>query len=119
MGRWQASARSVRLCVAALLLSLPALVCGAHQIETPAEESIVESVLGSAEEIVESPAPSPTSTPLWGGDLRTRSQLTGDWGGARDALATKGLTFFRRYHAVLPGRRERRPQTTVPIWRPR
>jgi porin len=92
--RWQASARSVRLSVAALLLSLTGLSCGAGQLESPADETIVESVLGSAEKIVEPPAPSQTPNPLWGGDLRTRSQFTGDWGGSRDALATKGLTFF-------------------------
>jgi len=31
--------------------------------------------------------------PTWGGDLASRPRLTGDWGGARDDLAKKGVVF--------------------------
>jgi len=35
----------------------------------------------------------PTDTPdTWGGDLASRPRLTGDWGGARDDMAKKGVT---------------------------
>jgi porin len=31
--------------------------------------------------------------PTWGGDIWTRSRLTGDWGGLRDELGAKGVVF--------------------------
>ena len=35
----------------------------------------------------------PTATPeTWGGDFASRPRLTGDWGGARDDMANKGVT---------------------------
>ncbi|MGQ0594105.1 MAG: carbohydrate porin, partial [Gammaproteobacteria bacterium] len=34
----------------------------------------------------------PAAEPSYGGDLMTRSTLTGDWGGWRDDLSKKGVT---------------------------
>lgn len=63
-----------------------------------------------------SPAPNsvdvPPQTPAspWQGDLHTRSQLTGDWFGRRDDLASQGVTLFgditQYYQGVASGGRE-------------
>jgi porin len=45
-------------------------------------------------EPLDAPARPQTSIPPWHGDWRTRSQWTGNWFGARDALAANGVTFF-------------------------
>lgn len=48
--------------------------------------------------------------PPWQGDLRTRSQLSGDWLGLRDGLAAHGVTFLgditQYYQGVTTGGRE-------------
>ncbi len=51
--------------------------------------------------VADAPAAAQIPLPSWSGDLWTRSQLTGDWCGARDALAQHGLTFlgdFTQYY---------------------
>lgn len=48
-------------------------------------------------------APSPPAGPTYSGDLWTRSTLTGDWGGARNDLAAKGLTFNLSFTQVVMG----------------
>jgi carbohydrate-selective porin OprB len=42
---------------------------------------------------VSSPAKAQVPTPDSSGDFLTRSTFTGDWGGARNDLAKKGVTF--------------------------
>ena len=90
--RW-GCARSVRFCVATLLLSLSGLALSADQIES----SGVEAIAGFTQSLTEpTDSPDMPSSPLasWSGDFWTRSQLTGNWAGSRDALADNGLTFF-------------------------
>jgi porin len=43
---------------------------------------------------IETPVYSTPPSPTWSGDLWTRSQLTGEWCGARNHLTECGLTFF-------------------------
>src|SRR5579871_3648955 len=86
-------AGSVRLCAAALLLSLSGLALRADQIDS----SDVETIPAAIPDVYgESDAPDLTRAPAppWSGDFWTRSQLTGDWAGSRDDLAANGLTFF-------------------------
>jgi porin len=47
------------------------------------------SALGTALPLHAMPAAAPET---WGGDLASRHRLTGDWGGARDDMAKKGVT---------------------------
>jgi len=42
---------------------------------------------------VSSPAKAQLPTPDYSGDFLTRSTFTGDWGGVRNDLAKKGITF--------------------------
>ncbi|MFN0020327.1 MAG: carbohydrate porin [Pirellulaceae bacterium] len=55
-------------------------------------------------------AASLTPAPAWSGDFGTRSQVTGDWCGRRDALAASGLTFYgdltQYYQGVAAGGNE-------------
>jgi len=44
-----------------------------------------------------------TTTPSFGGDLWTRSKLTGDWGGVRNDLAAKGITLDIDYTQIFQG----------------
>lgn len=96
-------------CAAAFLLLVPALACCAEVAELPypdlpaiADPSAIAAPYSPAES---SALPSP-----WSGDLWTRSQLTGDWGGSRDAFAEHGLTFYgditQYYQGVTTGGRE-------------
>ena len=80
-------ARIVRIFVAALLLFLARLASGADQTDSYAVEAVAGSNSNLTEQIAAPAAP-------WSGDFWTRSQLTGDWSGSRDALAANGLTFF-------------------------
>ncbi len=85
-------ARSARLYAAALLLlSAPAL--RADQIEPSGVDPAAPSTPNLTEES-DAPAPPEAPAPPWCGDIWTRSQLTGDWGGLRSALAERGLTFY-------------------------
>lgn len=90
--RW-GCARSVRHCVAALLLSYSGFALAADQTESSGGEAITEST-PSVTELFDAPALPPTPPPPWSGGFSTRSQLTGDWAGSRDALAANGLTFL-------------------------
>lgn len=86
-------AGSVRFCTAALLFSLSGLGLRAD----PIESSGVEAGAASAPSLFDegaAPALPQAPPPPWSGDFWTRSQLTGDWAGSRDALAENGLTFF-------------------------
>lgn len=47
------------------------------------------SALGAALPVHATPTAAPET---WGGDLTSRPRLTGDWGGARDDMAKKGVT---------------------------
>lgn len=90
--RW-GCARSFGFCAAALLFSLSGLAFGADHIELSAAEGIA-GWTSSPTEQAEAPTLSRMPPQPWSGDFWTRSQLTGDWRGSRDALAAKGLTFF-------------------------
>ena len=43
--------------------------------------------------LVSTQAEAEDTSPTYSGDLLNRSTLTGDWGGARNELAAKGITF--------------------------
>lgn len=109
-------AGSIRYFAAALLLLFSVLALRADEIEPASAPDSAESapILTEAEEVEppaaalpyppaapqpQTPPAPPTSLPAtppppWSGDLWTRSQLTGDWAGARDALAEHGVTIF-------------------------
>jgi len=86
-------AHSVPFYVAALLFSLTGTAGGAD----PLEPSDIEAIAASTPDLperIDPPARPQSPPPPWRGDFWTRSQLTGDWAGSRDALAANGVTFF-------------------------
>lgn len=97
-------------CAAVLLLSLSAAFCADPTTLTAPEAA--PSAPPEQTEQTESPAAPQTPPPPWAGDLRTRSQLTGDWAGRRDTLAEHGMTFFgditQYYQGVATGGRAQR-----------
>jgi porin len=80
------------LLIVALLLSAMPMPSAFGQSSAPPDSS-PPPVVKTAES-----APSPAT-----GDLLTRSQLTGDWGGLRSTLADRGVTFDLRYTAIQQG----------------
>src|SRR5262249_11618755 len=64
------------------------LVGATVMMALPAWGQSASSVNSSGSEIAQADAPKPS----YGGDFSTRSKLTGDWGGARDRWAQKGVT---------------------------
>ncbi len=76
-------ARGAQLRCAGLLLLLVALGGRAAESDSSSNEPMAE-----LEPVAASPAPS------WSGDLRSRSQVSGDWLGLRDHLASHGMTFL-------------------------
>jgi len=98
MGRRRGNCASSTPFFAAVLLLLSVRSLRADEIETPGVQP--NSTPGRTEEVAP-PAPRQTPTPPWSGDIWTRSQLTGDWLGARPELAEHGLTFlgdFTQYY---------------------
>lgn len=94
MNCWQAySASRAWYWGAALFLGVCLLGVRARGNELPGEEAPQQ--LQSPESAVPTETtPPPPPPPSWSGDLMTRSQLSGDWLGCRDNLASKGITFF-------------------------
>lgn len=74
--------------VAAILLAASA-AWAQNAASAPANES---ATAATEQTTVEETAPAPAG-PNYSGDLWTRSALTGDWGGVRNDLAAKGITF--------------------------
>ena len=93
-------ARSAWFCLAALLLALAGLAQGADTVESAADSALVPAALTTeqatplATKQAATPARRPALQPGWSGDLWTRSQVSGNWLGARDALAARGVTFY-------------------------
>ena len=77
--------------IAITLLFMPVLELRADEVEPPDPNGVPAS---SLTEEIPVPAVPPAPGLPWSGDLSTRSQLTGDWFGARNGLAEHGLTFF-------------------------
>lgn len=75
------------------LLSASTLAFAADQIEPFGVDTVTEATPSLAEQIDASVSP-PTPSPPGIGNFRSRSQLTGDWSGARSKLAENGLTFW-------------------------
>lgn len=102
----------------AIFLALACLAVGPRCI---AQRSAVEPVADPtsavvqpeqvAETATESAAESPAEVNPYAGDLFTRYRLTGDWWGARSALAERGLTFdfftTQFYQGIASGGRSR------------
>lgn len=86
-------AGSVWLCIAALLLTLVTRSLGADELEPLRGDPFVDSSPNFTEQF-NTPPSKETPPPTWAGDIWTRSQLTGDWGGVRNELAENGLTFL-------------------------
>ncbi len=84
---------SVQFYLAVLSLVFSALFVHAGQFESPGEDVIAEP-LPSLTEQSHTSVRSSTPYPPWHGDIRTRSQFTGDWAGSRDGLAENGITVF-------------------------
>lgn len=87
------SAGRIRVSVAVLILASPGWAFSADQADLLTGGPRANSA-ASQSELVSVPVPARIPAPLWRGDVWTRSQLTGDWGGPRDELAERGLTFF-------------------------
>lgn len=100
-------AGDLRLCVVAMLF-LPRLAAGADPIPLSGGEASAGPARSLNEE-VDPPTLPRTPPPPWSGDIWTRSQLTGDWFGARNKLAENGFTFFgdltQYYQGVTTGGR--------------
>ena len=86
-------AGSVELCVAALLALVQGIASRADEIPIAVSENAA-ALTGSADDAPFLVGSSPLLRSAASGDLWTRSQLTGNWAGSRDALAENGLTFF-------------------------
>lgn len=86
-----ASARSIRLAMITLFISMTAqIVC---VIQIYAEEISPSSVFAlQPPDLVDLPPPCPSYS--WQNDLHSRTQLSGDWYGVRDEIADHGLTMF-------------------------
>lgn len=86
-----ASARSIRLAMIMLFISMTAQILCVMQIY--AEEISTSSVFApQPPDLVDVPPPWPSYS--WQNDLHTRTQLSGDWYGVRDEIAEHGLTMF-------------------------
>ncbi len=60
----------------------------------PLDDDLVSASSFTQIEPLDATSSPDTPAAPWHGDWHTRSQLTGDWFGARDALAEHGLTFY-------------------------
>lgn len=83
----------VWLCVVALLFFLQGPALRADEFPLLVDEPFAAVPPSPTEEIPASVLQKNPSPP-WTGDIWTRSQLTGNWAGARDVLAENGVTFF-------------------------
>lgn len=75
-----------------LACSAPLATAAANAADEPPAtntDAAAKGQTGTASDAVPPPPPGPT----YSGDFWTRSTLTGDWGGARNDLASKGITF--------------------------
>lgn len=83
----------------------------ADPINTPPAESSGKFIPGLTDEI-DAPDFLQVPSPPWTEEFLTRSKLTGDWDGRREALADNGLTFFgdvtQFYQGVTAGGLEQR-----------
>ncbi len=80
-------------CVATWLLLLSSLALGAGPERPPEAEGLAASASSLVDQIG-APRLPPAPAPAQGAPGSKRSQLTGDWAGARDILGEHGLTFF-------------------------
>lgn len=81
------------LCAALLSSLLAGPTAGSKQIEPSYLEPagvFPSSLSETSRPVSRMSVPRPT----WGGDLRTRSQVTGDWAGLRTLAADRGVTFY-------------------------
>src|SRR5215470_5057115 len=80
---------SIRLCAAAVTFIAIFVLAGvgAAQDETQTPREAVEEKQPAGPSFTIYPVPN------YGGDLRSRSYLTGDWGGLRSKLADRGVQF--------------------------